>query len=256
MSIFGPDASTNTETFGDGLKRARVDSDDAAFVDASLHNAHLETELARASKWITELEDVLLLKNLQLGLRDENVNWKADAYRKALLRGDGQGMRVILKTLSPDQYKKWANDSQLEAFEHDDKKLSDLSYAVRRNYVDVVEQLIAFGADVNYLEGQPLRQAVKHNRVGLIPLLVAAGANVHASTNKALRNAVYSGNLEAVKALLNAGANPRSEYGEVLSGKIYLMNPAGYLLRQAQLKGFTDIYKLLVQADARMDETV
>lgn len=53
--IFGPDAFAQTETLGEGLKRARVDAPDADLFHLAEYNAHLQSELARAEAHIEQL---------------------------------------------------------------------------------------------------------------------------------------------------------------------------------------------------------
>eukprot|EP01117_Protostelium_nocturnum_P009014 TRINITY_DN3235_c1_g1_i2.p1 TRINITY_DN3235_c1_g1~~TRINITY_DN3235_c1_g1_i2.p1 ORF type:complete len:352 (-),score=108.34 TRINITY_DN3235_c1_g1_i2:126-1181(-) len=88
-----------------------------------------------------------------------------------------------------------------------------LHFAVQENYVEVVEALLAKGADANAkdLEGiTPLHMAAGHNNTEIISLLLDNKADINASNafgSTPLHIAAFQGQLIAVEALVEKGAD-------------------------------------------------
>lgn len=90
-------------------------------------------------------------------------------------------------------------------------------HAVDDNHIEVVELLIAYGADVNLTEkafnGHALFSAAFYNYTELVTLLLDNGADPHIHTNwdegiTPLHGAADNGSAQAIQALLDGGANP------------------------------------------------
>jgi ankyrin repeat protein len=82
--------------------------------------------------------------------------------------------------------------------------------AAQWGWKDIAELLIAKGANVNTIGGDPrtpLYQAAEGNRIELVKLLIAKGANVNTENYLPLYGAAASGNKEMVELLIAKGAN-------------------------------------------------
>lgn len=97
-----------------------------------------------------------------------------------------------------------------------------LSEAAHLNYGDIVELLIAHGADVNQTDSNYGRTALfgaaVYNHHEIVQVLLANGADPNIRTSDidkwtALHLAVSGGSTEAVQALLEGGADPDSKTG-------------------------------------------
>lgn len=81
-----------------------------------------------------------------------------------------------------------------------------LCAAIERNHIDVVEYLIAHGADVN--AANPLRAAAYEGHVEMIKLLLANGADINAGGRRtALRTAIRENHPNVAKLLIANGAD-------------------------------------------------
>ncbi|MEB3160884.1 MAG: ankyrin repeat domain-containing protein [Synechocystis sp.] len=96
----------------------------------------------------------------------------------------------------------------------DETGLSPLLYAIGAGQREIVDQLIAAGADVNFDRPPhgitPLMVAAAHHQTAIAKRLIAAGANLDQGNDDgstALMIAAYRGDQEMVEILLTAGAN-------------------------------------------------
>ena len=73
--------------------------------------------------------------------------------------------------------------------------------------IDIVEILLAAGANVNAFDDQPLRYAAWGGHTDIVQLLLEYGANIHKRNELALRWTVIRGHSDIVELLLKSGAN-------------------------------------------------
>ena len=79
--------------------------------------------------------------------------------------------------------------------------------AARGGDIDIVEILLAAGADVRTWDDQPLRYAAVNGYADIVKLLLEYGADIHVYRDSALRIAAIKGYFEIVKILLEYGAD-------------------------------------------------
>jgi hypothetical protein len=84
-----------------------------------------------------------------------------------------------------------------------------------RGYIDIVQDLIRRGADVNV--NPALIFASQNGRVNVVRELLNAGANIHARDDQSLIFAAANGKLSMVKYLLDHGANIHAQNNAALS---------------------------------------
>jgi ankyrin repeat protein len=106
---------------------------------------------------------------------------------------------------------KAAVGGNLNARDTNDNRFTPLMYAAKLGKKDLVEALIAAGADVN-AGGvfSVLSLAVDAENKDIVHALIAAGANVNAKNRSGisiLMNAILKGNKDIVHALITAGAD-------------------------------------------------
>jgi ankyrin repeat protein len=90
-----------------------------------------------------------------------------------------------------------------------------LCSAIRDNSVNIVDLLLANGADPNLPASEyPHFKCITHNRIHILPKLVAAGSDLH-EPKGILETAVVHNNMEALKYLLSQGVHldDRSDEG-------------------------------------------
>ena len=97
--------------------------------------------------------------------------------------------------------------------------------------IDIVEILLAAGADVHAHYDYALRHAALYGHTNVVKLLLEYGADVHAWNNGALRWAADNGNADVVKLLLEYGAD------------VHVEND--YALRDAAAHGHADVVEIL-----------
>ena len=97
--------------------------------------------------------------------------------------------------------------------------------------IDIVEILLAAGADVHVFDDGALRWAAEEGHANVVKLLLEYGADVHALSDNALRLAANNGHSDVVKLLLEYGA-------DVHAGD-------NYALRLAVAKGHSDVVNIL-----------
>ena len=130
------------------------------------------------------------------------------------------------------------------------RQRAPLYLAVERGDREIVELLLAAGADVNAEAPSPARfalvEAAEKGRADLVRLLLAVNAKVNVRDcleETPLYKAVKRGDREIVELLLAAGAdvNVEARYG------------ARFALVEAAEKGRADLVRLLLPANARVD---
>jgi hypothetical protein len=84
-----------------------------------------------------------------------------------------------------------------------------LESAALAGNLQMVELLLASGADASAAGAQALSAAAAKGHVQIVQLLLDAGANPRAGNHEALRRAMRADHRETAKALREAGANPR-----------------------------------------------
>lgn len=99
-------------------------------------------------------------------------------------------------------------------FRSSEKKKSDvqlnesLVLAAKKNTLDWAQYCVSRGADLNALKGQPLLTAVQEKAYDVMDFLLAQGANPRINEHAALKKAAYDGNLHMVQMLVKHGAIP------------------------------------------------
>ena len=91
----------------------------------------------------------------------------------------------------------------------DNNGVTPLKYSVMKGHVRVVQYLIANGADINMSLNTgkaPIQLAVECQQIGSLDVLLNAGANLDSGA-LLLLIASYRGNLEITKRLLEAGVS-------------------------------------------------
>ena len=169
-------------------------------------------------------------KELGVALVEASIHGRAPEVRSLLLSGADPRYRV--------------------EEEGESKGLFPLYVASQNGHVEVIEVLVAAGADPNQVGGKvsssSLLMAAQHNQPRSIAALVKANADVNLSSSEGctpLNMAVPKGNKEAVVALLvaRAAVNIANDRG------------ASPLFYAAQ-NGHVDILKLLLRAKAEVDQ--
>jgi ankyrin repeat protein len=125
-----------------------------------------------------------------------------------------------------------------------------LHEAVYQGHKDIVELLLAYGADVNKaakVSGcSPLFPAVAYGHKDIVELLIEAGADVNMRDKTEytpLNSASYQGHKEIAELLLNAGADVNQAEND---GKAPMHRAAG--------QGFKEIVELLLNARAAVNQ--
>ena len=168
-------------------------------------------------------------KELGEALYSASLNGKAPEVRSLLLSGADPRYRV--------------EDVKCKGY-------FPLLAASQNSHVEVIEVLVAAGADPNQVGGpfstSSLYTAAAHNQPRAIAALVKANADVNLASSQGctpLNKAVQEGNKEAVVALLVARAAVNIANDEVVSPLYY-----------AAQFGHVDILKLLLRAKAEVDQ--
>jgi ankyrin repeat protein len=104
--------------------------------------------------------------------------------------------------------------------------------AAEGGHTEIVQALLAAGADAHARNDEVLRRAASKGHTEIVKLLLASGANVHADSDYALCLAVLNDNTETVTVLLEAGADVHAEND--------------YALRWAASNGYTEMVKVLM----------
>lgn len=87
------------------------------------------------------------------------------------------------------------------------RKIDNAFYiAAREGHLDIVQAMLAIGADVEHEQGAALRWAAHFGHLAVVAALLAAGAFVQVANNKALYAAATNRHLPVVALLLRAGA--------------------------------------------------
>ena len=112
-----------------------------------------------------------------------------------------------------------------------------LALAARRGYMDMLEALIAKGADVCSNDDYTLQVAAHHGQTAVVRyLLQRTEARAGSNNNQALCSAAGLGHLEVVVVLINCGADENAQNGEPLY--------------QAALHGHDAVVRVLLRAGA------
>ena len=137
-----------------------------------------------------------------------------------------------------------------------------LARASMRGHADVVEVLLAHGANVHAVDDDALRTASIYGHLAVVEVLLAAGANVHGRDDEALWDASASGHVAVVEVLLAHGADVHaandaaladaSVYGHLAVVEVLLAAGANVharddaALRAASLSGHTAVVEVLL----------
>ena len=118
-----------------------------------------------------------------------------------------------------------------------------LCYASMNGHVDVVQQLVMAGADINAHNFSAMRAASKAGRVDVVKLLIAFGAEVSAGDDVALLMATSFGHASVVELLLHAKSkvNERTLHAACRRGNLDILK----MLLGAATPGSYDIIVLL-----------
>lgn len=90
--------------------------------------------------------------------------------------------------------------------------------AIDKGHLNIINHLIATGADVNDDEGEPLQLACRKGDVVVVKTLLEAGADVNAFLGYALATAARQGHNDMVRILLDAGADVHANFDASLVG--------------------------------------
>jgi len=157
----------------------------------------------------------------------------------------------------------------------------DLIYGTVHNDINMVQDAIKRGADINYRSevsgATALSMAAYHNNVDMVKLLLAHGANPNIGNliqkQNALMSAINSNNINILRLLLDKGANPNlktsdgstalsllaGQSGDINMAKLlldYKANPniknknGNTPLMWAALNGYNELLKLLLDYKA------
>ncbi|KAI0860337.1 ankyrin repeat-containing domain protein [Xylaria cubensis] len=119
------------------------------------------------------------------------------------------------------------NNIRLSASDSYEHPRTPLQQAVMQNRLDLVENLLKMGADVNMIPSlhgisslplSPLEMATRHNPPHTLQSLLERGAS--ANIDQALHLAIRNSNLDAAKLLMNYGAKPCAAY-KTQGGPVY-----------------------------------
>ncbi|KAK1256981.1 hypothetical protein QJS04_geneDACA024235 [Acorus gramineus] len=218
--------------------------------------------LSALTKGHTEIVKLLLDARDKLDVQDQ-VEWFA--LERAVAAGHESIVRILLKK---GAYNGVFND-----------KADLLVHASKEGYVQIVKLLLGVKAKVNARNKNghvPLMSAVRHRHADVVKLLLDKGADVSTSDDKGsvLLHASQGGYIEIVQLLLDAGAdvNASNTHGDdalmsavkerhvdvvtlLLNGRadVDTSNREGSALLHASQKGYTDIVKVLLQAEANVN---
>lgn len=148
------------------------------------------------------------LSSFGAGLDDaDNKAYRRMSLRAAVRSGDYHSVQGLLKSKV---------DADAPVVQGDTKWATALQEAVRKGRIDLVELLMAFGADVNApaageLGETALQSAARAGNIELVRFLLDAGANVNAKSSgnneRALAAAASATSPAIVRLLLDAGAD-------------------------------------------------
>ncbi|MHB1942260.1 MAG: ankyrin repeat domain-containing protein [Acidiferrobacteraceae bacterium] len=91
-----------------------------------------------------------------------------------------------------------------------------LRLAVKQGSLDIVDRLLNAGAYADAFDGEALRAAADNDDLNIVDRLLKAGANPRAGASSALRIAALNGHRVIVERLLKAGADANANNGEAL----------------------------------------
>jgi ankyrin repeat protein len=114
-----------------------------------------------------------------------------------------------------------------------------LIFAIARNSVDDVRELLEKGANVHINNDYTLRWASRDGHLEIVKLLIEKGADVHAKDDEAIRIASEVGHLKIVQLLLENGADVHAR--------------SDYALCKASKNGHLEIVKLLMENGAKVN---
>ena len=92
--------------------------------------------------------------------------------------------------------------------------------AVDNRSLHEIEVAIEQGADVNAMNGYPLRWSSAQGEFGIVKHLVENGADIHIEDDWPIRHSVSCGHLDITKYLFSKGADLYAVYDEVLQSAI------------------------------------
>ncbi|KAI4639764.1 hypothetical protein J4E93_009118 [Alternaria ventricosa] len=151
----------------------------------------------------------------------------SDALEAAIERGDRNRVdRLVRIGADPNHRHNYPDGTHSR---------SPLSQAIATKDVSMVRQLLAVGADVNFLDSldeTPLQDAVITSDLEIVSLLVDAGANVNLRTRRWNRSAIEiaagGGQLGMVRYLLALGADIQGRHNRVYRRTLFRAKRAGY----------------------------
>ena len=97
-----------------------------------------------------------------------------------------------------------------------DRALRWAAYRNLDNDIDIVEILLAAGADVHALDDEALRDAARYGHTDVVELLLECGADVHANNDEALLSAVKGCHEDVLRLLLEYGADVHARDDDAL----------------------------------------
>lgn len=154
-----------------------------------------------------------------------NAVWNEDAQMVSLLLQNGA--------------------NPVQKFKGKDSELGCLEIAAQQGYLDIVQLLVAAGADINvrsFRGHTPLRIAARNGRVDVVNYCLSKGAEVNTQGEDGatpLEHAASKGHLEIVKLLVEKGAN------------INLQDKEGdFALGEAAKAGFMEVVVYLLEKGA------
>ena len=131
-------------------------------------------------------------------------------------------------------------ENEADSYIHDSKDFF-LRCASKKGFLEIVNLLLKYGADVHAEDDEALQEASSHGHLEIVRILLEYGTDVHADDNEALKGASSYGYLEIVRILLEHGADPHAGKADAGEGYVYGEDSLDLALEE----GYTDVIKLL-----------
>ncbi len=186
---------------------------DVASDIAKLSRVHTRLMEVRAAK-LASGGDPWKNEHARHQLATEQIEYSMAGFMRAVELGNERAIRIFLKIgVKPDECDALGVSPLINANAKNTQGLTALHWAAFRGFSDIVELLLAKGADPNIKGGPgvtPLMQAAMNGHATVCSLLVAKGANINEPDNEgltALHKAASDGHAEVVKILVAGGGD-------------------------------------------------
>ncbi len=185
---------------------------------------HLPGDILRLLGLYLDIHDIISLCRLNKKIRDSiterGIFLRDLGYQRLSKHTDRLRNRDILKELSINNLEDAVIRGYLEKVKDIVKHFNNLDtfdeyrillLATRRNYLDIVEYFIQWGADIHRNNENILFTAAKHGYLELVKYLVEHGATVNVVNDRAFAEAISNGHLEIVKYMILFGVDVHHE---------------------------------------------